>query len=67
MIVLYVCDGNKADCTKTFCKYNGSGECNHTMSEGNAKYGVAEKITADRFAFCDDMAIEIDREEARDE
>lgn len=63
MIVLYVCDGNKADCTKTFCKYNGSGECNHTMSEVNAKYGVAEQITADRFVICDDMAIEIDREE----
>jgi hypothetical protein len=31
------------------------------MSESNAKYGAAEKITADRFAICDDMAIEIDR------
>lgn len=63
MKVLYVCDGNKADCTKTFCKYNGSGECNHTMSEENAKYVVPERITADRFYVCDDVAVEIDREE----
>ena len=63
MNVLYICDGKKEDCAKTYCQYNGTGECKHTMSESNAKYGAAEKITADRFAICDDMAIEIDREE----
>lgn len=63
MIVLYVCDGKKEDCPKTYCKYNGSGECKHTMSESHAKYGAAEKITADRFAIFDDMAVEIDKEE----
>ena len=62
MNVLYICDGKKEDCPKTYCKYNGTGKCKHTMSESHAKYGAAEKITADRFAIFDDMAIEIDRE-----
>ena len=63
MIVLYVCNGKREDCSKTYCKYNGSGECNHPMSESYAKYGVAEKITTDRFQIYDDIAVEIDREE----
>lgn len=63
MIVLYVCNGKREDCSKTYCKYNGSGECNHTMSESYAKYGVAEQITTDRFQIYDDIAVEIDREE----
>ena len=63
MIALYICDGNKDDCPKTYCKYNGSGECNHTINESHAKYGAAEKITPDRFYIYDDMAVEIDREE----
>ena len=62
MIVLYLCNGKKEGCAKTYCKYNGTGECKHTMSESYAKYGSAEKITADRFAIFDDMAVEIDRE-----
>lgn len=65
MTVLYVCDGKKEDCPKTYCKYNGSGECKHTMSESNAKYGAAEQITEDRFVITDDMAVEIDREEGK--
>ena len=62
MNVLYICDGKNIHCSKLWCKYNGTGECKHTMSDSYAKYGVAEKIMADRFAICDDMAIEIDRE-----
>ena len=63
MITMYICDGKKEDCAKTYCQYNGTGKCKHTMSEVNAKYGVAEQITTDRFQICDDMAIEIDRDE----
>lgn len=63
MNVLYICDGKNIHCSKTWCKYNGTGKCKRTMSESYAKYGVAEEITDDRFAICDDMAIEIDKEE----
>lgn len=65
MNVLYICDGKNIHCSKTWCKYNGTGECKHTMSEFYAKYGAVEQITADRFIVCDDTAIEIDREDSQ--
>lgn len=63
MITLYICDGKKEDCAKTYCQYSGAGKCKRTMSELNAKYGVAEQITTDRFQIHDDIAVEIDRDE----
>lgn len=35
----YVCDGNADGCAKTFCKYNGTGDCQHTKQKGHARYG----------------------------
>lgn len=63
MKVMYICDGLRFGCERTICSYLGRGECKRTMSEINAKYGKAEKITEDRFVIKDDMAIEIDRDE----
>lgn len=63
MRVCYICDGRREGCEKTICAYLGRGECKHTMSEINAKYGKAEQITEDRFKIMDDIAIEIDRDE----
>lgn len=34
---LFLCDGGKADCPKTHCKFNGTGECEHTADAGNAR------------------------------
>lgn len=63
MRVIYICDGQRSDCEKTICSYLGRGECKHTMSEINAKYGKADQITEDRFVITDDMAIEKERAE----
>ena len=63
MRVMYICDGLRFDCERTICSYLGRGECKHTMSEINARYGKAEQITEDRFVITDDMAVEKDRYE----
>lgn len=63
MRVIYICDGLRFGCERTICSYLGRGECKHTMSEINARYGKAEQITEDRFVITDDMAVEKDRYE----
>ena len=63
MRVIYICDGLRFGCESTICSYLGRGECKHTMSEINARYGKAEQITEDRFVITDDMAVEKDRYE----
>ena len=37
---LYVCDGKVPACAKTFCHYNGTGDCRHTTDESHALYPV---------------------------
>ena len=39
-VMLYVCDGKVPACAKTFCYYNGTGECRHTTDESHALYEV---------------------------
>lgn len=33
MKYVFICNGQKQDCTKTFCLYAGTGTCDHTTSE----------------------------------
>lgn len=35
---LYVCDGTKPSCGKTFCRWTGAGECSHTTDVSYARY-----------------------------
>ena len=37
-IYLYVCDGKVPTCGKSYCHYNGNGECRHTTDESHALY-----------------------------
>ena len=39
-VMLYVCDGKVPACAKTFCHYNGTGDCRHTTDESHALYEV---------------------------
>lgn len=32
-MIAYICNGEKPDCKKTFCLYNGTGSCDHTTDE----------------------------------
>lgn len=66
MKVLYICDGLRFGCERTICSYLGRGECKHTTSEINAKYGKAEQITEDRFVITDDLAVEKEKAEVEE-
>lgn len=35
---LYICDGDIPECNKSFCGFNGNGNCTHTADEGHARY-----------------------------
>lgn len=35
---LYICDGKVPTCHKTFCAYNGTGDCMHTSNIKHARY-----------------------------
>ena len=37
-VYLYVCDGKVPTCKKSYCYYNGTGECRHTTDESHALY-----------------------------
>ena len=39
-VMLYVCDGKVPSCAKSFCYYNGKGDCHHTTDESHALYPV---------------------------
>lgn len=34
----YVCDGKVPKCKKTYCGFNGTGECMHTEDKEHARY-----------------------------
>ena len=36
---LYICDGDAEVCRKTFCAFNGTGDCMHTADKRHARYG----------------------------
>lgn len=36
--LLYVCDGSADGCKKTFCKFDGNGDCYLTTQEHHARY-----------------------------
>ena len=61
---LYICDGNVADCEKTHCAWNGTGDCRHTTNVKHARYPEPhewawEAKEAKRHVFCEQL-----REEA---
>lgn len=35
---LYICDGKVPTCRKTYCAFNGTGECMHTEDKSHARY-----------------------------
>lgn len=37
-MIAYICNGEKPDCKKTFCLYNGTGSCDHTTDERYAAH-----------------------------
>lgn len=47
-VYLYVCDGDVPTCAKSFCCYNGSGECQHTSDKEHARYAEHDFDSFDR-------------------
>ena len=45
--IMWICNGQKADCRKTACDYTGAGECDHTTDERYAKDGDHHFIDID--------------------
>ena len=41
----YVCDGKVPTCRKTYCAFNGTGECMHTADKEHARYEGPRKWT----------------------
>ena len=35
----YICDGKLPSCAKSYCKFNGTGDCMHTQDKSHARYG----------------------------
>ena len=45
--IIWICNGQKADCKKTARAYTGAGECDHTTDERYAKDGDHHFIDID--------------------
>lgn len=37
-VKLYMCDGDVPGCRKTYCAFNGTGDCCHTEDKSHARY-----------------------------
>lgn len=63
---IYVCDGNADGCLKKYCKFNGSGGCEHTSQREHARYDPPRKwrkLWHLERAFNRNVYIEIERDE----
>lgn len=55
--VIYLCNGDATECKKTFCAFNGTGECTHTRRLEHALHkevsfdGLAEAPEADDYLY----------------
>lgn len=56
---LYVCDGSAGGCERTFCKFEGNGDCMHTSQEEHARYGPPRSWRQ----LDDSTFVEVEREE----
>ena len=45
---LYICDGKLPSCAKTYCKFNGTGECMHTKDKLHARYDPPRQWNIDK-------------------
>lgn len=43
--ILYICDGEADGCRKSYCKYNGMGDCAHTTQREHARYKPPREFT----------------------
>ena len=44
---MYICDGNVPECRKSFCAFNGRGDCMHTQDKSHARYGPPREWTVE--------------------